>query len=282
VRDELTARRAEADRLMAFQAPLLAEAIAFANIAPLEAQGEAACTYEEAANIVLAQLQRTGAVDRMAQSRANTMSLQSLRTLNATLGTPTGDATDKYAHALVEAAVTADLKRMHAEGLIDGELADLEPPKEVSASKINKVQGLRELLWTGVETKPEDEEAILKHVANLMHGHELDTLLGFYGTEQGKRIAGELEEAEQTDYLVLQDRIVQGAIADALATGGWQVQDRASSHGFNALDIVGVGHNDGRTGVISVGPSGDGVQVIEEIGQDRIATPSASATGTPR
>jgi hypothetical protein len=75
---------------------------------------------------------------------------------------------------------------------------------------------------------------------------------------------------------------VSGAIEDALATGGWQVHDRASSHGFNALDIVGVGNNDGRTGVISVGPSGAGVQVVEEIGQDRTAAPSASATSTPR
>ena len=62
---------------------------------------------------------------------------------------------------------------------------------------------------------------------------------------------------------------VGGAIEDALAAGGWQVHDRASSHGFNALDIVGVGQNDGSSGVISVGPAPGGVQVIEEVGRDR-------------
>lgn len=61
---------------------------------------------------------------------------------------------------------------------------------------------------------------------------------------------------------------VAGELQDRLARGGWQVQDRASLHGFQSLDIAGTGSNANRTGVISVGPaSGGGTQVIEETGE---------------
>jgi hypothetical protein len=64
---------------------------------------------------------------------------------------------------------------------------------------------------------------------------------------------------------------VAASMADGLAKGGWQVQDRAERNGFIALNFAGQGKNDGRTGVLSVGPAvrSGRVQVIVEVGQDR-------------
>lgn len=64
---------------------------------------------------------------------------------------------------------------------------------------------------------------------------------------------------------------VAGVLTDGLKRGGWPVSDRAERNGFIALNFSGSGKNDGRTGVLDVGPAvkPGRVQVIVGVGADR-------------
>jgi hypothetical protein len=64
---------------------------------------------------------------------------------------------------------------------------------------------------------------------------------------------------------------VADALTDGLKRGGWQVNDRADRNGFIALNFIGSGKDEGRTGVVDVGPAvtRGRVQVIVEVGEDR-------------